>query len=120
MKSKKRSANVSLSFPPRGFAFLEDSLCRCTANFSRISFPFLQSMNIGAVVNLSGTTIEEDTKVWLEKSEISLVRIYSNILTTEFGKFCNKLGVMILLVSMKYWTKEMILLKKVCVLLRKL
>ena len=60
---------------PPGFAFVEDCLCRCTTPLSRPNWPFLQTLNLGSVINVSGDVLDDELVSFLQGNSVQVVDI---------------------------------------------
>jgi hypothetical protein len=59
--------------PPTTFAFVEEKLCRALGPIKQSMFAFLDSINVGTIVNLSGEALDSVTMDFLSESNIRLV-----------------------------------------------
>ena len=59
--------------PPFGFSFIEEKICRAFAPLLPNMFTFLDTANIGCIINVSGELLDDNTLVFLQESNISLV-----------------------------------------------
>ena len=62
--------------PPRGFAFVEDKLCRAFFPLRGTQcFSFIDSINVGTIVNVSGQQFDAAFTSFLVSSNIRLVML---------------------------------------------
>lgn len=66
-----------LLFPPPGFSYIEDSLCRCVLPLNGyLNVPFFKSISLGSIVNVSGELLDEHIQLYTEEYNISLYNIF--------------------------------------------
>lgn len=73
---KKFHSHSSTLYPPQYFSFIEDPFCRCLSPLTIKHLPFLRSIKINSIVNVTGLPIESEMQDLLAQQGIIVVRLF--------------------------------------------
>lgn len=73
------SGNYML-IPPPNFAYVEESICRCTLPVQRNAIGFLDSIGVDCIVNVSGKKLDPAFINHCEENGVAMVSIVIDLL----------------------------------------
>lgn len=80
----KSTSSVGYSInPPPNFSYIEENVCRCCLPLTRTNFTFVQSVNIGVVLNMTARKLDPMFLAYCTDKEIEVVS-NSNMLIIQF------------------------------------
>lgn len=81
-ESRHKLRTFPTLFPPLGFAFIEDTLCRCNSPIFEQNFPFLESLSLGSIVNISGSNLSS-LEIFSEDNKIDMYNMHPTNMSSE-------------------------------------